>query len=61
MTSPCKRVTVIDWERDPVRFYNKVYLYLYRAEKDTQSLAYPPRLAVDLGSYVDGEAHGWAR
>ena len=26
-----------------------------------ESLAYPPRLAVDLGSYVDGEAHGWAR
>ena len=26
-----------------------------------ESLAYLPRLAVDLGSYVDGEAHGWAR
>ena len=33
-------------------------LYYLRAEKDTQSLAYPPRLAVDLGSYMDGEAHG---
>ena len=35
--------------------------YYLRAVKDNQSLAYPPRLAVDLGSYVDGEAHGWAR
>ena len=35
--------------------------YYLRSEKDYQSLAYPPRLAVDLGSYVDGEAHGWAR
>ena len=35
--------------------------YYLRAEKDNQSLAYPPRLAVDLGSYVDGEAYGWAR
>ena len=24
-------------------------------------LAYPPKLTVELGSYVDGEAHGWAR
>ena len=36
-------------------------VYYLRSEKDYQSLAYPPRLAVDLGSYVDGEAHGWAR
>ena len=35
-------------------------LYYLRSVKDYQSLAYPPRLAVDLGSYVDGEAHGWA-
>ena len=35
--------------------------YYLRAVEDYQSLAYPPRLAVDLGSYVDGEAHGWAR
>ena len=32
-----------------------------RSKSIEQSLAYPPRLAVDLGSYVDGEAHGWAR
>ena len=36
------------------------YYYL-RSISIEQSLAYPPRLAVDLGSYVDGEAHGWAR
>ena len=35
--------------------------YYLRSQKDYQSLAYPSRLAVDLGSYVDGEAHGWAR
>ena len=35
--------------------------YYLRAVKHHQSLAYSPRLAVDLGSYVDGEAHGWAR
>ena len=34
---------------------------LLRSISIEQSLAYPPRLAVDLGSYVDGEAHGWAR
>ena len=28
--------------------------YYLRAKKDYQSLAYPPRLAVDLGTYVDG-------
>ena len=30
-------------------------------ERDYVSLAYPPMLTVELGSYVDGEAHGWAR
>ena len=37
------------------------YHYYLRSVGHYQSLAYPPRLAVDLGSYVDGEAHGWAR
>ena len=36
-------------------------LYYLRAVKHSQSLAYPPRLTVELGSYVDGEAHEWAR
>ena len=36
-------------------------LYYLRSISIGESLAYPPRLAVDLGSYVDGEAHGWAR
>ena len=35
----------------------RVYTYL----GPCRSTAYTPRLAVDLGSYVDGEAHGWAR
>ena len=35
--------------------------YYLRSISIGESLAYPPRLAVDLGSYVDGEAHGWAR
>ena len=35
--------------------------YYLRAVKDYQWLAYPPKLTVELGSYVDGEAHGWAR
>jgi hypothetical protein len=35
--------------------------YYLRSKSIEQSLAYPPRLAVELGSYVDGEAHGWAR
>ena len=38
-----------------------IIIYYLRPQKDYQSLAYPSRLAVDLGSYVDGEAHGWAR
>ena len=38
-----------------------IFLYYLRSEKDNQWLAYTPRLAVVLGSYVDGEAHGWAR
>ena len=41
--------------------YSRRKLYYLRAVKDYQSVAYPPRLAVDLGSYVDGEAYGWAR
>ena len=32
-----------------------------RMEKDCKWLAYPPKLTVELGSYVDGEAHGWAQ
>ena len=36
-------------------------VYYLRTLKDVSSLAYPPRLAVDLGFYVDDEAHGWAR
>ena len=36
-------------------------IYYLRSISIGESLAYPPRLAVDLGSYVDGEAHGWAR
>ena len=43
------------------RSASTVIAYYLRAVKNYQSLAYPPRLAVDLGSYVDGEAHGWAR
>ena len=35
--------------------------YYLRTEKDYQWLAYPHKLTVELGSYVDGEAHGWAR
>ena len=35
--------------------------YYLRSISIGESLAYPPRLAVDLGSYVDGEAYGWAR
>ena len=34
--------------------------YYLRTVEHYQSLAYPPRLAVDLGSYVDGELYGWA-
>jgi hypothetical protein len=35
--------------------------YYLRPVEDYQWLAYPPKLTVELGSYVDGEAHGWAR
>ena len=35
--------------------------YYLRIERDESTLAYPPMLTVELGSYVDGEAHGWAR
>ena len=38
----------------------EMYYYL-RMEKDYQWLAYPHKLTVELGSYVDGEAHGWAQ
>ena len=34
--------------------------YYLRAVKHCQWLAYPLRLAVELGSCVDGEAYGWA-
>ena len=35
------------------------YYYL-RMKKDCPCLAYCPRLALELGSRVDGEARGWA-
>ena len=35
-------------------------MYYLRIEKDYQCLVYCPRLALELGSCVDGEAHGWA-
>ena len=38
----------------------RVYYYL-RTISTGEWLAYPPKLTVELGSYVDGEAHGWAR
>ena len=34
--------------------------YYLRTLSIDQWLAYPPRLAVELGSCVDGEAYGWA-
>ena len=37
-----------------------VYYYL-RSISTEEWLAYPPKLTVELGSYVHGEAHGWAR
>ena len=39
---------------------SNVRIYYLRMEKDYQCLAYCPRLALELGSCVDGEAHGWA-
>ena len=33
-------------------------LYYLRSLKDYQWLVYPPRLTVELGSYVDGEPMG---
>ena len=41
--------------------YKIIKLYYLRTEKDCPWLAYPPKLTVELGSYVDGEAHEWAR
>ena len=35
-------------------------IYYLRTLSIGQWLAYPPRLAVELGSCVGGEAHGWA-
>ena len=35
--------------------------YYLRSISTEEWLAYPPKLTVELGSYVDGEAHGWAR
>ena len=35
--------------------------YYLRTVSIGEWLAYPPKLTVELGSYVDGEAHGWAR
>ena len=39
---------------------NKLKNYL-RSKSIGEWLAYPPKLTVELGSYVHGEAHGWAR
>ena len=39
---------------------NENFNYYLRSVKHCQWLAYPLRLAVELGSCVDGEAHGWA-
>jgi hypothetical protein len=36
-------------------------MYYRRSIRIGEWLAYPPKLTVELGSYVDGEAHGWAR
>ena len=41
----------------PLGRADNLKMYYLRAIEDKQSLAYPPRLAVELGSYVDGEAH----
>ena len=38
-----------------------IHTYYLRTESNYKCVAYPRRLAVDLGSYVDGEAYGWAR
>ena len=35
--------------------------YYLRILSTETPLAYPPMLTVELGSYVDGEAHVWAR
>ena len=35
--------------------------YYLRTISTGEWLAYPPKLTVELGSYVHGEAHGWAR
>ena len=48
-------------KQQPFRARSSASYYYLRSVKDYQSLAYPPRLAVDLGSYVDCEAHEWAR
>ena len=41
---------------------NTMHQYYYlRSIRIGEWLAYPPKLTVELGSYVDGEAHGWAR
>ena len=45
----------------PLFSKNRAPPLLLRSKSIGESLAYPPRLAVDLGSYVDGEAYGWAR
>ena len=69
-TLPPRALSVLyqmhQWPSTRSTKYTQIYtvsglFYYLRSVKDCQWLAYPPRLAVDLGSYVDGEAHGWAR
>ena len=42
-------------------YHKYVQNYYLRSISTEEWLAYPPKLTVELGSYVHGEAHGWAR
>jgi hypothetical protein len=55
----CSSVTLV--LHGGVYEHRSLYIYDLRSVKHYQWLVYPPRLTVELGSYVDGEAHGWAR
>ena len=54
--------------KSPARFARQYFIlaiichemYYLRTLSIDKWLAYPPRLAVELGSCVGGEAHGWA-
>ena len=53
---------LVEPRHTPHRYYYYLltsYYYL-RTVSIGEWLAYPPKLTVELGSYVDGEAHGWA-